>query len=50
MIPTMNPANLSNLNWDNYKRQIVADLVDHLTRNQEQHLGDLTKLCHESLP
>jgi hypothetical protein len=35
------------LNWDNYKRQIVSDLVDHLTRRQDEHLGDLTRLCHE---
>ena len=42
-----NPAVLATLNWDNYKRQIVSDLVDYLTRNQDKHLGDLTRLCHE---
>ncbi|MEN6333502.1 MAG: hypothetical protein ABFE01_04525 [Phycisphaerales bacterium] len=42
-----NPAVLATLNWDNYKRQIVADLVNYLCRNQDEHLGDLTKLCHE---
>lgn len=42
-----NPTLLAGLNWDNYKRQIVADLVDYLVRHQEQHLGDLTRLCHE---
>ena len=42
-----NPAVLATLNWDNYKRQIVADLVDYLTRNQDKHIGDLTRLCHE---
>ena len=42
-----NAAVLSTLNWDNYKRQIVSDLVDFLTRNQDKHVGDLTRLCHE---
>lgn len=42
-----NQAVLATLNWENYKRQIVADLVDYLCRNQDKHLGDLTKLCHE---
>jgi hypothetical protein len=41
------PAVLSSLNWNNYKRQIVFDLVDFLVADQERHLGDLTKLCHE---
>jgi len=41
------PALLANLNWDNYKRQVVTDLVDHLTSDPEKHLGDLTRLCHE---
>lgn len=35
------------LNWENYKRQIVTDLVDSLTSDQEKYLGDLTKLCYE---
>lgn len=38
---------LSSQNWDNYKRQIVSDIVDHLAGNQEKYLGDLTRLCHE---
>jgi hypothetical protein len=42
-----NPRVLSALNWDNYKRQIVSDLVDYLAANQDTHLNDLTKLCHE---
>jgi restriction endonuclease Mrr len=41
------PSILATLNWDNYKRQIVADLVDYLCTNQDKHLGDVTKLCHE---
>lgn len=42
-----NPAILATLNWDGYKRQIASDLVDHLVRGEEKHLGDLTKLCYE---
>jgi hypothetical protein len=42
-----NPPVLGSLNWSNYKRQIVSDLVDVLSADQERHLGDLTKLCHE---
>jgi hypothetical protein len=40
------PAVLSTLNWNNYKRQIVSDLVDCLIQGDE-HIGDLTRLCHE---
>lgn len=36
-----------NLNWGNYKRQIVSDLVDKLYENQEKYLGDLRRLLHE---
>ncbi len=35
---------LGRLNWENYKRQVVSDLVDFLSADQE-HLGDLTRLC-----
>lgn len=42
-----NPAVLANFNWDNYKRQIVSDLIDYLIENQNTHLGDLTRLCYE---
>jgi hypothetical protein len=42
-----NPAVLATLNWDNFKRQIVADLVDYLTRGEDKHVGDLMRLCHE---
>ena len=41
---TGNAALVNTLNWDNYKRQVVADLVDVLVRDQEKHLGILTKL------
>lgn len=38
---------LTLLEWDNYKRQIVSDLVDMMIRNPERFTGDLTKLCYE---
>lgn len=38
---------IARLNWDNYKRQIVSDLVDYLCTHQDDHLGDLTRLCSE---
>ena len=38
---------VASLNWDNYKRQIASDLVDHLCKDQDRYLGDLTRLCHE---
>src|SRR5579863_7206987 len=41
-----NPHVLGTLDWNNYKRQIVSDLVDYLTRG-DQYVGDLTRLCHE---
>src|SRR6185369_7459721 len=40
------PSILGTLAWNNYKRQIVSDLVDSLTTGEE-HVGDLTRLCHE---
>jgi len=42
-----NPGILSNFNWENYKRQIASDVVDHLVTNSAAHLGDLTKICYE---
>lgn len=42
------PAVLATLNWGNYKRQIVSDLVDYLVRDQAKYLGDLTRLCSET--
>lgn len=42
-----NPAVLATFNWDSYKRQVVSDLVDYLVRDQDKHLGDLTRLCNE---
>lgn len=34
-------------NWDNYKRQIVSDIVDELVSDQEKYLGDIRRLLHE---
>lgn len=42
-----NKSLISSLNWNNYKWQIVADLVDQLCSDQDRYLGDLTKLCFE---
>ena len=38
---------LSTLDWTSYKRQIVSDVIDHLIADQEHHLAELTRLCHE---
>lgn len=38
---------ISELNWHNYKRQIVSDLVDALCDNQDKYISTLTKLCYE---
>lgn len=44
---TGNPTFISTLNWGNYKRQVVADLIEELTKDQEKYIGILTKLCYE---
>lgn len=44
---TGNPSLINGLNWDNYKRQVVSDLVDLLVSDQDKYLGVLTKLCYE---
>lgn len=41
------PAILSRLNWNEYKRNIVATLVDHLKRNEEVYQRDITRLMSE---
>lgn len=35
---------LSRLNWDDYKRNIVATLVDHLARNEDRYQDALLRL------
>lgn len=42
-----NPGILTTFNWENYKRQIVSDVIDYLITNPSAHLGDLTKICYE---
>lgn len=42
-----NRALVGSLNWNNYKRQVVSDLVDILVQDQDRYLRDLTGLCHE---
>jgi hypothetical protein len=34
-------------NWDNYKRQIVSDILDSLCADQDKYLGDIRRLFHE---
>lgn len=38
---------LSRLNWDDYKRNIVATLVDHLTKNEDVYQRDIIRLMDE---
>lgn len=40
-------ALVGSLNWGGYKRQIVADLVDHLCTNQGECIVALTRLCFD---
>lgn len=38
---------ISYTDWENYKRQIVSDIVDFLCSDQEKYLGDIRRLFHE---
>jgi hypothetical protein len=43
-----NKAILAQINWadkDYHKREIASDIVDLLVNNQNQYLGDLTRIC-----
>lgn len=42
-----NPALLSRLNWDDYKRNIVTQLVDYMAKHPDQYQGELLKLVSE---
>ncbi len=42
-----NPALLGSLNWQDYKRNIVASLVDYMARRPEQYQGELVRLMSE---
>lgn len=39
--------NVSLVDWGNYKRQIVSDIVDFLCADQEKYLGDIRRIFHE---
>jgi hypothetical protein len=41
------PGVLSRLNWDDYKRNIVATLVDHLATNEDVYQRDIIRLMSE---
>ena len=41
------PGILSRLNWTEYKRNIVATLIDHLVMNQEIYQRDIIRLMSE---
>lgn len=41
------PDVLSRLNWNDYKRNIVATLVDHLATNEDKYQTDLIRLMAE---
>ena len=41
------PELLAALNWDDYKRNIVGQLVDYLASRQDRHQGDLLHLMTE---
>ncbi len=38
---------VASVDWTNYKRQIVSDVVDILYSNQDKYLGDIRRLIHE---
>lgn len=40
-------AIVNNVDWSNYKRQIVSDIVDILCSDQEKYLGDIRRLFSE---
>jgi len=42
-----NQSLLAMLNWEDYKRNIVAALVDYLAKRQEQYQGELVRLMSE---
>lgn len=44
-----NPTVLSRLNWNEYKRNIVASLIDFLARHQDAYQNDLLKLMFETV-
>src|SRR6202049_647712 len=41
------PALLSRLNWQDYKRNIVSELIDYLEQRQDEYQADLLRLMTE---
>lgn len=41
------PSVLARLNWQDYKRNIVATLIDHLSKNEEVYQRDIIRLMDE---
>ncbi|RKL63349.1 hypothetical protein DXT63_07140 [Thermoanaerobacteraceae bacterium SP2] len=41
------PSILSRLNWSDYKRNIVSQLIDYLAKDQDTYIGDLLRLMSE---
>jgi hypothetical protein len=42
-----NPALLAQLNWEDYKRNVVTQLVDYMAKRQDNYQGDLLRLMSE---
>lgn len=42
-----NPALLAPLNWEDYKRNIVMQLVDYMAKRQDNYQGELLRLMSE---
>jgi len=41
------PSVISVADWNNYKRQIVSDIIDYLCSDQDKYLGDIRRLFYE---
>ena len=42
-----NPGLLASINWEDYKRNIVTQLVDYMAKRQDQYQGELLRLMSE---
>ena len=42
-----NKTILCSLNWNDYKRQIISDLIDKMSEHGDKYFGDLLNLCYE---
>lgn len=41
------PSILGKLNWEDYKRNVVSQLINYLASDQDTYMGDLLKLMYE---